>query len=176
MPSVRTIVFVVLILAVLVYLWLSLQSDRQPNRSSHDVQTLTLYCAAGLKPPVEAIRGQYESEYGISLQINYEGSGTLLSKIKIAPQGDLFLAADDSYIALARTEGLVAEELPLATMQPVIAVGRGNPRQIAALTDLLADDIRLGLANPDAAAVGRITRQMLGQTGQWKQFFPRRKS
>lgn len=175
MPSVRTIVFVVLIAAVLVYLWIDLRSDSRPDRFSEGNQTLMLYCAAGLKPPVEAIRKQYETEYGIFLQINYEGSGTLLSKIKIAPQGDLFLAADDSYITLARTEGLVAEEMPLATMQPVIAVSRGNPRRISGLADLLADDIRLGLANPDAAAIGKITRQVLGQSDRWEQFLSQAK-
>jgi molybdenum ABC transporter molybdate-binding protein len=134
-----------------------------------------MYCAAGLKPPVETIRKQYETEYGVSVQINYEGSGTLLSKIKVAPQGDLFLAADESYIALAQEQGLVAEEIPLASMQPVIAVSGGNPRQITGLTDLMTDGVRFGLANPEAAAIGKITRQILLQTGHWDKFHSKAK-
>ncbi len=175
MPRVRTIVAGIAVFLVLVVLWLSLKSDRHSGTATSSSRTLTMYCAAGLKPPVEAIRRQYETEYGVSVQVNYEGSGTLLSKIKVAPHGDLFLAADESYIALAQQEDLVAEEIPLASMQPVIAVKQGNPRQITDLTDLLKEGVRFGLANPDAAAIGKITRQVLEQSGDWDTLHPRAK-
>jgi molybdenum ABC transporter molybdate-binding protein len=167
--------FAGLIAAALIFLWVSLQSDSRPAGSADGAQTLMMYCAAGLKLPVEAIRREYESEYGVSVLINYEGSGTLLSKLKIAPHGDLFLAADESYIALAQEQGLVEEEIPLATMQPVIAVSQGNPRQITGVKDLQTADVRFGLANPEAAAIGKITRQVLLQTGQWDKLYPKAK-
>lgn len=175
MLSVRTFVTGIVVILALTFLWLSLKSDSRTGSASEDTQTLIMYCAAGLKPPVEVIRRQYETEYGIFVQINYEGSGTLLSKINIAPRGDLFLAADESYIALAQEQGLVEEEIPLAHMQPVIAVSQGNPRQITSLTDLMTDEVRLGLANPDAAAIGKITRQVLQQTGHWHELFTKAK-
>lgn len=134
-----------------------------------------MYCAAGLKPPVEAIRKRYETEYGISIQIDYEGSGTLLSKTKIAQHGDLYLAADESYIALSQQEGLVHEEMVLARMQPVIAVYQGNPKNISSLDDLARGELRLGLANPDTVAVGKITREILLKTGDWDRLYPKAK-
>jgi hypothetical protein len=43
--------------------------------------------------PVEEIAAAYEAEHGVRVQIEADGSGKLLSKIRIAPQrGDLFLA------------------------------------------------------------------------------------
>ena len=175
MPLVRTFVAGFVVFLALTFLWLSLKSDSRGGRASRDTQALMMYCAAGLKPPVEAICKQYETEYGISIEISYEGSGTLLSKIKIAQHGDLYLAADESYIALAQQDGLVNEEMPLARMQPVIAVYQGNPKNISGLDDLTEGELRFGLANPDAAAVGKITREILLKTGDWNTVYPKAK-
>ena len=40
---------------------------------------LVVFCAAGIKPPAEAAAKDYEKEYGIPVQLQYGGSGTLLS-------------------------------------------------------------------------------------------------
>ena len=72
-----------------------------------------------------------------------------------------------SYLELARHKGLVEEILPLATMKTVVGVQRGNPKQVRDLNDLLREDVRVVLANPDQAAVGRAVRDALQKTGDW---------
>ncbi|MCH2105232.1 MAG: substrate-binding domain-containing protein [Planctomycetes bacterium] len=129
---------------------------------------LTLYCAAGLKPPVEAAARAYEERYGVRIDITYGGSGTLLSSLKVAESGDLYLAADESYCELARGEGLARETFALATMRPVVGVQRGNPKGIARVADLLGPEVRLGVANPEAAAAGRVVRSALTESGHWE--------
>lgn len=128
---------------------------------------LTLYCAAGMKPPVEAVAAEYRARYGVVTQIQYGGSGTLLSSLQIASTGDLYLAADETYLQRARDMGLVAEMLPVARMRPVIAVAKGNPKNILTIDDLLREDIRVALANPDAASVGKNAKRILSATGHW---------
>jgi molybdate transport system substrate-binding protein len=128
---------------------------------------LVLYCAAGTSAPVEAARREYEEDYGLQVQVQYGGSGTLLSNLRIARSGDLYLAADQSYLDLARRQGLVAETIPLARQRPVIAVAKGNPKKIGSLDDLCRDDVRLALANPDAASIGRTVQKLLQKSGQW---------
>ncbi|MAG57120.1 MAG: hypothetical protein CMJ83_12575 [Planctomycetes bacterium] len=44
----------------------------------------------------------------------------------------------------------------------------GNPKGVRRLDDLLRDDVKVGLANPDAAAVGRATRSLMRGLGRWK--------
>lgn len=129
---------------------------------------IMMYCAAGLRAPVEAIAREYERTYGVIVQLQYDGSGTLLSSIRTAKTGDLFLAADETYIAKAREYDLVAESMPVARLRPVIAVSKGNPKGIVHLDDLLRDDVRVALANPDQAAIGKSVRQLLEKTGQWR--------
>jgi molybdate transport system substrate-binding protein len=141
-----------------------LSGDKEAGPSA---DRLSLYCAAGLQPPVEAAAREYEARYGVHIEITYGGSGSLLSNLKIANRGDLYLPADESYSDQARAEGLAREVFALATMSPVVGVPRGNPKGIAAVTDVLGPEIRLGLANPDAAAVGRAVRAALTESGHW---------
>jgi ABC-type molybdate transport system substrate-binding protein len=52
-------------------------------------------------------------------------------------------------------------------MRPVIAVAKGNPKKITAIKDLLRPDVKFALADPEAASVGKLTKKLLGQSGQW---------
>ena len=132
-------------------------------------EPLRLYCAAGLKPAVEPAVSAFTRETGIPLEIQYGGSGTLLAQFEIDPSAvDLYLAADEEYLDIARRKGLVREILPLAQMRPVIAVLAGNPLGINTIDDLSRNDLRVAIANPDAAAIGRTTRSVLEQSGDWE--------
>ena len=124
--------------------------------------SLTVYCAAGLKKPVEAIAAAYGKEFGFEVNLQYGGTGTLLSQIEVAKRGDLFIAADDGSLADAGKRKLVAEVLPLAVQRPVVAVKAGNPKAIRALADLVRGDVRLALANPEAASISKVAKRLLG--------------
>ena len=122
---------------------------------------LVLFCAAGMRMPIEAIRQQFEEEVGIRIDVQYGGSNTLLSQLEISNMADLFLAADDIYVEQARERGLVREILPVARMVPVIIVQKDNPREIEGVDDLLKPGTRVALGSPDQAAVGSKTREAL---------------
>ena len=124
---------------------------------------ILVYCAAGLRMPIEAS----EKAYGGKIQLQYGGSNTLLANAEVSGKGDLFIAADDSYLKLAREKGLAAEAIPLARQTAVLAVAKGNPKKIAALVDLLRADVKVVQANPDAAAIGKLVRGKLEKLGKW---------
>src|SRR5687768_15666994 len=85
-----------------------------------------LFCAAGLKAPVSAALADYEQEFpDVEVDVNYSGSGQLMANVELGQPGDLFLAADASYVDAAHAKGLVAERLKLATIVPVLAVKKG---------------------------------------------------
>jgi molybdenum ABC transporter molybdate-binding protein len=133
-------------------------------------EPLIVHCAAGLKTPVEAIARDYENRYGVPVHLTYGGSHDLLTRIELAPKGDLYIPADESYIQVARSRNLLDETLDLARMTPVLAVPAGNPKNLHTLADVLADGVRLACANPDAAAIGKVTRDTLRKTGRWDTF------
>jgi molybdenum ABC transporter molybdate-binding protein len=142
--------------------------DKSSAKGKSSTGTLLLYCAAGIRLPVEQIAAEYEQEYGVGVHIQYGGSNTLLSQIGVAKTGDLYLAADDSYTKLAQEKGLVKETIPIATMRLVIAVKKGNPKKIQGVADLLRDDVITALGNPDQAAIGKTVRTLLAESGHWE--------
>ncbi len=148
-------------------------ASQQPDAKSG--RPLVVYCAAGLKPPVEAVAREYQRKFGVSVQLQYGGSGTLLGNLRVAKVGDLFLAADASHTRLAREQGLLAEVIPLVRQRAVIAVRKGNPKSLRSIQDLLRADVSFALANPDAASIGKTTQAVLEKTRQWAQVRARAK-
>ena len=140
---------------------------KSPRVGGAAEKPLLVFCAAGIKPPVEAVAREYEQAFGVRVQLQYGGSGTLLSNLRVTDTGDLFLAADASYMKSAREFGLLAETLALARQRPGTAVTKGNPKNIRTLDDLRRTDVRVAVANPEAASIGRTVRALLQQAGQW---------
>ena len=139
----------------------------KPRDTESGEAPLLLYCAAGVKPPVLALAKQFEAEYGVKIQLQYGGSGTLLSNIEVSRRGDLYIAADQSYIDIAVQKKLIDETLPLAWQRPVIVVPKGNPKKILTLDDLLRPGLRIALGSPESASIGRQTKHILEKADLW---------
>ena len=130
---------------------------------------LQVNCAAGLKGPVDELAAEYEKQFGTRVIVQYGGSGTLLATVALSKSGDLFIPADESYLALAQAKNLVADSIKLAAMRPVLAVAKGNPKGITGWNDALErPDLRLGLCNPDSAAIGMKIREIAKARGEWE--------
>ena len=141
--------------------------NSSPPAHSPVRESLVVFCAAGLKPAVEAAAADYQREQQVAIQLQYGGSGTLLNNLRVAQRGDLFIPGDAGFVDMGRSNGLLAEVLPLARMSAVIAVPRGNPKGIASVRDLLRDGVRLSLGNPDSVAIGTVARAALVRSGDW---------
>lgn len=145
-----------------------------PPSARNGERPLSVYAAAGMRVPVEEIVRDYETEFGIKLEIQYAGSNTLLNQLQTDrfSQTDVYLAADDFYTTRAVELDLAVDTMPIAYQHPVIAVRRDSDKEIETLADLLRDDVRVAVANPDQAAVGKATRRQLesiavGDTNRW---------
>jgi molybdenum ABC transporter molybdate-binding protein len=144
-----------------------------PNGPGPAGRPLHVYCAAAMKGPVETAARDYERDHGVEIQLQFGGSQTLLAQVEVARRADLYLPADDSFLDLARTKGLLAEVLPLARMTPVLVVQKGNPRHIGSFDDLLQGKGRIAQATPEAAAIGKLAREALEKAGLWEQWHKR---
>lgn len=144
------------------------RSNSRPSRSSGGTDRgIMLFCAASNRAVIEQIVADYAEEYGRQVEVQFGASQTLLSQLEVSGVGDLYLPADDSYLEMAKEKNLVAEVLPIAKMRGVVAVKKGNPLSIQNFDDLLRNDVRLVQADPEAAAIGKITREILKQSGLW---------
>lgn len=134
-----------------------------PAAPAATTQRLQMYAAAGLRAPVERVAAMYEQEYGVTVDLQYGGSNTLLNQLQVNKfaTADLFLAADDFYTDKAVAAGLAAEVLPIATQRPVITVRTDSQLEIDSLDDLLDGSVRVSMADPEQAAVGRAVKEAL---------------
>lgn len=157
------VVSLLVVVAVLL-LVVTLMFRRQGDGSDE----LLVYCAASMKVPLEELAGVYQADYGKLIRLQYGGSNTLLSQAELSRTGDLFLAADESYLDIGRRRGVVGEIVPVLAMHAVLGVARGNPKRIVMLDDLLRSDVRVALADPELAAIGKVTREQLQHSGDWE--------
>jgi len=137
------------------------------SRQGHPSTPLTVFCAASNREVMQTIARDYEREYGVRIEFQFGPSQTLLTSIEVSGEGDLYLPADESYLQLAATKKIVTKRISLARMHVVLGVPKGNPKGIHQFADLLRPDVRVVQANPDVAAVGKLTRETLTPSGKW---------
>jgi len=145
-------------ISIIVLLALCIWALWPEHTKTSDNKTLTLYCAAGLRVPVSEIIADYEKETGRTIKVTYNGSGALLTQLKIGG-GDLYIPAHNDYIQTAAQQNLTAEVIPAVEMTAVIVVSKDNTT-IHTLHDLTQSGVRISLGDP-SAAIGKFTRETL---------------
>jgi len=153
---------VIALLVAVLAVWLGYT---RADRKKPGDQALFVYCAASLKPPLEAAARDYQKQYGVQIELTFGGSQTLLANVALSRLGDLYIPADDSYIDLAREKKLVGEVLPLAEMTAILITAKDH--KVESLSDLIKSNLTIAQANPDAAAIGKLVREKL-PAGKWE--------
>ncbi|OBU02150.1 molybdate ABC transporter substrate-binding protein [Morganella psychrotolerans] len=126
---------------------------------------LHMYAGAGLRPPVEKIIDKFEKETGNKVAVEYGGSGQILTRFELTKQGDLFFPGSADYVEKLQKENLVTESHPIVRHIPVIAVRRDKADGIKTVADLAASNLRIGMGDPKAIALGRSGELLLDASG-----------
>ncbi len=137
------------------------------SRTVEHAADLRVYCAAGIRPAVEAVRQAYEKEFGVKIDLQTGSSGSLLNQIRQYPKGDVYIPGEDYYINVARRDGLVEEVFPLARFRLCIAVAPGNPKRIREIDDLFRGVATYSMPNEETAA-GHKAKEALTASGHWE--------
>jgi molybdate transport system substrate-binding protein len=132
---------------------------------------ITAFCGSASKPAMEEAASQFEQKTGIRVDLHFSGSGTMLSQMKIARRGDLYIPGSPDYMNKAIREGVVDPESVAIMAYLIIAIDvqRGNPKDIRTLADLARPGIRVGIGNPEAVCVGLYAIEVLERNGLLKQ-------
>ena len=143
---------------------------RELPEEQTEEKELLLYCGAGIRPPVAELTETFRREHGVKIVTDYAGSEVLLSKIKLARQGDLYMPGDRHYVQQAAKESMIHSSKNVCYFVPTILVQKGNPKEIQSLEDLLKPGLKLGLGDVKACAIGRKTRQIFAKNNiQWNE-------
>jgi molybdate transport system substrate-binding protein len=118
--------------------------------------TLLMYAGSASKPPTDEAIRVFQQKTGIKVEVNYGGSGKVLSQMKLAKEGDLYFPGSSDYLEKAKKDGdvVASTEARIAYLVPAINVQEGNPKNILALSDLTRPGVKLAIANPESVCVG----------------------
>ncbi|XWY19552.1 molybdate ABC transporter substrate-binding protein [Bisgaard Taxon 45] len=126
---------------------------------------LYLYAGAGLKDPVEQIVKQFEKETGHKVTIEYAGSGQLLARYNSVKTGDLYLPGSSDYVEKLEKNGEVKESAPLVRHIPVMVIRKEKSAGIDSFKALAESNLRLGIGDSKAMALGKGAEEMLALSG-----------
>jgi len=131
---------------------------------------ISVGAGAGLKSVLDPLSKIFTRKTGIQVEHSYLCSGTLLSNMQLTKTGDVMVPGSQYYLDIAIEKGLIdPNAVSIAGfMIPVIAVQKGNPLNIKTIEDLTKPGLRVGIGEPDALAVGRLTERMLKDLGLYE--------
>ncbi|HOO42051.1 MAG TPA: molybdate ABC transporter substrate-binding protein [Syntrophales bacterium] len=131
---------------------------------------ITAFCGTASELPMEEAAKVFERKTGIKVELNWGGSGAVLSQLKLSRRGDLFIPGSPDYMTKAIKEGLVDPKTVkiIAYLIPAINVRKGNPLKIKGLADLARPGLRVAIGNPESVCVGLYGVEVLEKNGLLK--------
>ena len=122
--------------------------------------SILVYSGAGLKAPMEEIGQIFTKKFSIDVQYTYGGSGMLITQMNLTRKGDVFIPGSTVEYNTAKNQGLVGPYQLVAYHVPIIAVQKGNPKNITALQDFARPGLKIALGDVNATAIGKAGAKM----------------
>lgn len=135
--------------------------------TGEDAPALEVFAGSASKPALEECARLYEGGNDVTVDLHFSGSGTMLSTMKMTGRGDLFIPGAPDFMELATRDSVVEPDTIsiLAYNVPVIAVQKGNPKNITSLEDLLRDDVRVAIGDPRSVCLGLYAVELFEHNG-----------
>ena len=131
--------------------------------AGEETKSITVFCGSASKPAMEEAARVFKEETGITVYLNFSGSGTMLAQMKVSESGDLYIPGSPDYMAMAEKDGVVEPDtvVIISYLVPAILVQAGNPLNFQKLDDLASPGIEVGIGNPEAVCVGLYAYEIL---------------
>jgi molybdate transport system substrate-binding protein len=131
-----------------------------PGTPATSQGSILVFAGAGLKAPLDEIGTAFAQKYGVTVQYNYGGAGTLVSQMNLTRKGDAFMPGSTTEFQTAKAQGLVNSSQLVAYHVPVIAVQKGNPKNITSIKDFAQPGLKIALGDVNATAIGKAGAKM----------------
>lgn len=135
--------------------------------------------ASDLQFAVTEIAAAFTADTGKEVRLSFGSTGNFATQIREGAPFQMFMAADEKFVAALHAEGLTRDEGTLyAQGRIVLMVPTGSALQPDAALDNLAAMLEAGaitrfaIANPDHAPYGLRAAEALRHRGLWEQIQP----
>ena len=105
-----------------------------------------------------------QEQTGCEVLRDYGGSGIVLNHIQETKEGDVYIC-HDPFAYMCEDRKLSQRWHAIAYLHPILAVQKGNPKNVKGLKDLLRDDLKIGLSHRKYSTRGKILWIMFRENG-----------
>ncbi|SEO64179.1 molybdate transport system substrate-binding protein [Salinihabitans flavidus] len=153
---------------------LALSTGGAPHASAAQDDAPVVAAASDLQFAVAEIAEAFEAETGMKVRLNFGSTGNFARQIREGAPFQIYMAADEKFIADLHADGLIPDEGDLYALgRVVIMVPNGSTltpdAEMNNLAELLGEGriTRFAIANPDHAPYGMRARESLIAKGIW---------
>jgi molybdate transport system substrate-binding protein len=141
------------------------QADGDRMSSSRaDTGELVILVGNSFIPPTEQLLSEFTSKTGVQATYTTGGSEDLLPHVKAQQRGDIFIT-HDPYLDYTREAGSHSDHVHVGFVAPVLAVQKGNPKDIKSIDDLTRPGLKVALSNPEYSTCGEMVEALLKKKG-----------
>lgn len=129
---------------------------------------ITVLAGAGTMAAMNDLKANFEKENpGTTINIQYGNSAELFSSLNTQKSADLVVPGDITFMDKAKSQGYMLNDTikPIVYHIPVIAVQKGNPKNITSVQNLSMEGLKVGLGDTNGTAVGKESIKLLNKSG-----------
>ena len=129
---------------------------------------ITVLAGAGTMAAMNDLKASFEEKNpGTTVNIQYGNSAELFSTLNTQKSADMVVPGDLTFMDNAKNKGYMINDTikPIVYHIPVIAVPKGNPKNITNISDLGKSGIKVALGDTNGTAVGKQSIKILNKTG-----------
>lgn len=135
----------------------------KPAEAALKNQSLMIYCGAGMQVPFQKIADTFREQTGCEVNVMFANAAQIQTQIKTAQEGDFFIAGSAEEVKPVAE--YVESSVALVKHIPVLAVAKGNPKNIQGIADLGRAGIQTVTGDPKSTPVGKIAQKVFSDFG-----------
>ncbi|WP_417687242.1 molybdate ABC transporter substrate-binding protein [Roseibium sp.] len=132
---------------------------------------ITVFAAASMSEALTEVGASFEQETGTEIVFSFAGTGTLARQIEAGAPADVFVSADEEWMAYLTSRGAVdAQTVTIIAGNSLVLVGPADAKSLELTSEAIAARVgngRLAIADPDTVPAGRYGKAALTAIGLW---------
>ncbi|NRA40635.1 MAG: substrate-binding domain-containing protein [Planctomycetes bacterium] len=160
--SKQWVILALLSVVFIVVLILLIPNNDNARLARSQTEQLTVYCAAGVRLPVQEIAEKYEKEYGVHIRLDFGSSGAMEARLRNdvdqgVARADMYIPADTMFAHRAAADGLCDESIALAQFALVLAT-QHDDLTISSVEEFIDSSGSFTICNKSAAAGNKFRK------------------
>ncbi|MCE5213175.1 MAG: molybdate ABC transporter substrate-binding protein [Methanobacterium sp.] len=138
------------------------------NGGSNAKGNITVLAGAGTMAAMNDLKANFEKENpGTVVNVQYGNSGELFATLSTQKSADMVVPGDLTFMDNAKNKGYIDNDtvIPIVYHIPVIAVQKGNPKNITSVKDFSQSGLKVALGDTNNTAVGKQSIKIFNQSG-----------